>query len=148
MASLGLTGAAIPGTKYGVRRLVDGLARDLFLEDSAIYYQDLLGYEVPELESLESAVTWLDRFLSDTINPKKLIDQLDPAVLTKGLHGKRASRQPDDKPATAATTSPQRVRAKRTVAYAWPKSTGERAETNKHTKAKTSRQRAKYGPSE
>jgi cation diffusion facilitator CzcD-associated flavoprotein CzcO len=148
MASLGLTGAAIPGTKYGVRRLVDGLARDLFLEDSAIYYQDLLGYEVPELESLESAVTWLDRFLSDTINPQKLIDQLDPAVLTKGLHGKRASRQPDDKPATAATTSPQRVRAKRTVAYAWPKSTGERAETNKHTKAKTSRQRAKYGPSE
>jgi FAD-dependent urate hydroxylase len=148
MASLGLTGAAIPGTKYGVRRLVNGLARDLFLEDSAIYYQDLLGYEVPELESLESAVTWLDRLLSDTINPQKLIDQLDPAVLTKGLHGKRASRQPDDKPATAATTSPQRVRAKRTVGYAWPKSADERAETSKRTKTKASRRRAKYGPNE
>ena len=144
MASLGLTGAAIPGTKYGVRRLVNGLARDLFLEDSATYYQDLLGYEVPELESLESAVTWLDRFLSETINSQKLIDQLDPAVLTKGLHGKRASRQPDDKPATATTTS----RAKRTVALARPKSADERAETNKCTKTKASRGRAKYGRNE
>jgi hypothetical protein len=148
MPSLGLTGAAIPGTKYGVRRLVDGLARDLFLEDSATYYQDLLGYQVPELESLESAVTWLDRFLSNTINPAKLIDQLDPAVLTKGLHGKRASRHPDDIAATATTTSPQRVRAKRTVADVWPKSADERAETNKRTKTKASRRRATYGPNE
>jgi len=148
MPSLGLTGAAIPGTKYGVRRLVDGLARDLFLEDSATYYQDLLGYEVPELESLESAVTWLDRFLSNTINPPKLIDQLDPAVLTKGLNGKRASRHPDDIAAAATTTSPQRVRAKRTVADVWPKSADERAETNKRTKTKASRRRATYGPNE
>jgi len=148
MPSLGLTGAAIPGTKYGVRRLVDGLARDLFLEDSATYYQDLLGYEVPELESLESAVTWLDRFLSNTINPPKLIDQLDPAVLTKGLNGKRASRHPDDIAATATTTSPQRARAKLTVADVWPTSADERAETNKRSKTKASRQRAKYGPNE
>ena len=148
MPSLGLTGAAIPGTKYGVRRLVDGLARDLFLEDSATYYQDLLGYQVPELESLESAVTWLDRFLSNTINPAKLIDQLDPAVLAKGLHGKRASRHPDDIAATATTTSPQRVRAKRTVAHAWPKRADERAETSKRSKTKASRRRATYGPNE
>src|SRR5262249_8493086 len=44
MPSLGLTGAAIPGIKRGVRRLVNGLARDLFLEDSSAYYHDLLGY--------------------------------------------------------------------------------------------------------
>jgi cation diffusion facilitator CzcD-associated flavoprotein CzcO len=119
MPSLGLTGAAIPGTKYGVRRLVNGLARDLFLEDSSAYYQDLLRYAEPELESLESAVTWLDRFVSEAISPKKLIDRLDPAVLTKALRGKRVSRNPDDK--SAATASPQRVRGKRAVAPSWPK---------------------------
>jgi FAD-dependent urate hydroxylase len=139
MPSLGLTGAAIPGTKYGLRRLVDGLARDLFLEDSAIYYQDLLGYEVPELESLESAVTWLDRFLSDTINPQRLIDQLGPAVFGKGLQGERASRRPDGMPETAP---PQRIRAKRIVADA------SGAKTNKRTKAKASRRGAMHGPNE
>jgi FAD-dependent urate hydroxylase len=124
MPSLGLTGAAIPGTKYGVRRLVNGLARDLFLEDSAIYYQDLLGYRVPELESLESAVTWFDRFLADTINPQKLIDQLGPAALTKPLRDKRA------------------------VVHARPKRTVERAHTNKRTKRKAGRRRAKYRSNE
>jgi FAD-dependent urate hydroxylase len=156
MASLGLTGAAIPGTKYGVRRLVNGLARDLFLEDSAIYYQDLLGYRVPELESLESAVTWFDRFLSDMINPQKLIDQLDPAALTKRLRGKNASRQADDKAVmattTSPTTSPQRVRAKRTVAPARPRNAGEsagqRGRTNKRPKTKVGRRRAKDGSNE
>jgi len=156
MASLGLTGAAIPGTKYGVRRLVNGLARDLFLEDSAIYYQDLLGYRVPELESLESAVTWFDRFLSDMINPQKLIDQLDPAALTKRLRGKNASRQADDKAVmattTSPTTSPQRVRAKRTVAPARPRTAGEsagqRGRTNKRPKTKVGRRRAKDGSNE
>jgi cation diffusion facilitator CzcD-associated flavoprotein CzcO len=131
MPSLGLTGAAIPGTKYGVRRLVNGLARDLFLEDSSAYYQDLLRYAEPELESLESAVTWLDRFVSEAISPKKLIDRLDPAVLTKALRGKRVSRNPDDKP--AATNLPQRFGAKRADARSWPK----------RAKTKASRRRAK-----
>ena len=114
MPSLGLTGSAIPGTKYGVRRLVNGLARDLFLENSSAYYQDLLEYAVPELETLESAVTWINRFVSDVISPKKFIDQLGPTVSAKALRGKLASRNPNDKPAT--TTSPKRVRAKRAVA--------------------------------
>src|SRR5215475_435993 len=85
MPSLGITGAAIPGMKYGLRRLVNGLARDLFREDSAAYYRDFLGYDVPELHSLESAVTWFDRFLSDSINPRELTDELDSIVLTRGL---------------------------------------------------------------
>ena len=53
MPSLGLTGAAIPGIKYGVRRLVNGLARDLFREDSAAYYQDLLTYAMPNWKRLK-----------------------------------------------------------------------------------------------
>jgi hypothetical protein len=125
MPSLGLTGAAIPGIKYGLRRLVNGLTRDLFLEDSSTYYQDLLGYAEPELASLESAATWLDRFVSDAISPKKLIAELDPAVLAKALCGKRASRNPDDKPAT--TTAPQRVRAERIVARSRPERAGTKA---------------------
>ena len=59
MPSLGLTGAAIIGMKYGVPRLVNGLVRDLFREDAATYYRDLLAYAVPELESLESALAGL-----------------------------------------------------------------------------------------
>ena len=81
MPSLGLTGAAITGMKYGVRRLVNGLARDLFREDSAAYYQDLLTYAVPELETLESAYAWVSRLGSEAISSDKLIDQLDPAML-------------------------------------------------------------------
>jgi FAD-dependent urate hydroxylase len=111
MPSLGLTGAAIPGTKYGLRRLVDGLARDLFREDSSAYYQDLLSYAEPELETLESAVTWIDRFVSDVISPKSFMDRLDPTVLAKASRGHPASRNPDDKSAT--TASPKRVQAKR-----------------------------------
>ncbi|MGA7809778.1 MAG: hypothetical protein WCB02_34790, partial [Bradyrhizobium sp.] len=134
MPSLGLTGAAIPGTKYGLRRLVNGLARDLFLEDSATYYQDLLGYAEPELASLDSAVAWLDRYVSDAINPRKLIDQLDPTVLAKALSGKRTLRDPDDISAIAA--SPQRVRPKRAGTHTSPK----RAKT---AKTKVNRRRAK-----
>jgi cation diffusion facilitator CzcD-associated flavoprotein CzcO len=131
MPSLGLTGAAIPGTKYGVRRLVNGVARDLFLENSAAYYQDLLDYAEPELETLESAATWLDRFVSDVLNPKKWIDQLDPARFAKAPRGKPASRAPAGK--SAATKSPARVRAKRAVARP----------SSKRAKTKPNRRRAK-----
>jgi cation diffusion facilitator CzcD-associated flavoprotein CzcO len=131
MPSLGLTGAAIPGTKYGVRRLVNGLVRDLFREDSSIYYQDLLRYAEPELETLDSAVTWFDRFVSEAISPQKLMDQLDPAVFAKASRGKPASRNKDD--ASATTTSPQRVRASRAVARS----------SSKHSKPKVKRRPAK-----
>lgn len=131
MPSLGLTGAAIPGTKYGVRRLVNGLARDLFLENSAAYYQDLLSYAEPELETLENAATWLDRFVSDVLSPKKWIDQLDPARFAKAPRGKPASRNPAG--TSTATNSPPRVRPKRAVARASPK----------RAKSKTNRRRAK-----
>jgi cation diffusion facilitator CzcD-associated flavoprotein CzcO len=136
MPSLGLTGAAIPGTKYGLRRLVNGLARDLFVEDSATYYQDLLGYQEPELASLESAVTWLDRFFSDTINPPNLIDQLNRSGSSKGSHGRRAPRRTGDLPDTVQTILPKRVRAKRTVLG---KSS---AKTNKRAKTSAARPRA------
>jgi cation diffusion facilitator CzcD-associated flavoprotein CzcO len=119
MPSLGLTGAAIPGTKYGLRRLVNGLARDLFREDSSVYYQDLLRYSEPELETLESAATWIDRFVFEVTSPKNFIDRLDPIVLAKAFRGNPASPNPQDK--SAATTSPQRSRAKRPVARSWRK---------------------------
>lgn len=131
MPSLGLTGSAIPGTKYGVRRLVNGLARDLFLENSSAYYQDLLSYAVPELETLESAATWIDRYVSDVISSNKFVDQLGPTVSAKALRGKPAPRNSDDK--SAATTSPERVRLKRALARSSPK----------RAKAKANRRRVK-----
>src|SRR5262249_57074949 len=79
MPSLGLTGAAIPGMRYGVRRLVNGLARDLFREDAAAYYQDLLAYAAPELETLETAVAWVERFASDAVDARGLIADLEPS---------------------------------------------------------------------
>ncbi len=81
MPSLGLTGAAIPGIKYGVRRLVHGLARDLFREDSARHYEDLRAYATPELKTLETEFEWLSRLGSEAIRPGKLLNQLDQDML-------------------------------------------------------------------
>ena len=63
--SLGITGAAITGIKYGVPRLVGGLVRDLFREDAAAHYQDFLAYAVPELESLETEFEWIERMADE-----------------------------------------------------------------------------------
>jgi FAD-dependent urate hydroxylase len=101
MPSLGLTGAAIPGMRYGVRRLVNGLARDLFREDAAAYYRDLLAYAAPELETLGTAVAWVERFASDAVDARGLIDDLDPALLAKAFRGERTSQNPDDQVASA-----------------------------------------------
>lgn len=108
MPSLGLTGAAITGMKYGVRRLVNGLARDLFREDAAAYYQDLLTYATPELETLESAYVWASHFWSEALSSDKLIDQFDPTTLAV-LRGAFQSRNATDH--SVATISGQRVRA-------------------------------------
>jgi cation diffusion facilitator CzcD-associated flavoprotein CzcO len=94
MPSLGLTGAAIPGMRYGARRLVNGLARDLFREDAGAYYRDLLAYAAPELETLETAVAWVERFASEAIDARGLIDDLDPALLGKAFRGELASQNP------------------------------------------------------
>ena len=47
--SMGLSGASISGMKYGVGRLVRGLARDLFVEDAPLHLDSLLSYDVCEL---------------------------------------------------------------------------------------------------
>jgi len=67
MPSLGLTGAAVIGMKYGVPRLINGLVRDLFREDAAAYYRDLLAFAVPELQTLESPYEWLGRLGADAL---------------------------------------------------------------------------------
>jgi cation diffusion facilitator CzcD-associated flavoprotein CzcO len=89
--SLGVTGAAVTGIKYGVSRLVNGLVQDLFREDAAAYYKDLLAYAEPELETLENASAWIDRIATEAISAVKLIDHLDQAVLTKAARCKAAS---------------------------------------------------------
>jgi FAD-dependent urate hydroxylase len=109
MPSLGLTGAAIPGMRYGVRRLVNGLARDLFREDADAYYRDLLAYAAPELETLETAVAWIDRFASEAVSARELIGDLDPAVLAKVFGDKILSQGPID---PSASTPLKRIRAK------------------------------------
>jgi cation diffusion facilitator CzcD-associated flavoprotein CzcO len=100
MPSLGLTGAAIPGMKYGLRRLVNGLARDLFREDSAAYYQDLLTYAAPELETVESAYAWISRIGSEALSFDKLINQFDPAKLV-ALRGEFESQNSNHESAAA-----------------------------------------------
>jgi FAD-dependent urate hydroxylase len=114
MPSLGLTGAAIPGMRYGVRRLVNGLARDLFREDAAAYYRDLLAYAAPELETLETAVAWVERFASDAVDARGLIDDLDPALLAKAFRGELTSQNGDDQ--AASTRGHVRVRHARSRA--------------------------------
>ncbi len=106
--SRGLTGSAITGMRYGVPRLVNGLVRDLFREDAAAYYRDLLAYAVPELETLESAFTWIDRLAAEAISARKLIDHLDQAVLAKAFQGEVTSQEPNDK---CASILSERIRA-------------------------------------
>jgi cation diffusion facilitator CzcD-associated flavoprotein CzcO len=47
--SMGLSGAAISGLKYSVRRLASGVTRSLFLEEAPALYQSFTSYAVPEL---------------------------------------------------------------------------------------------------
>jgi FAD-dependent urate hydroxylase len=99
MPSLGITGAAITGMRYGVPRLVHGVVRDLFREDVAAHYRDLLGYAVPELQTLESAFAWIDRLGAEAIDACKPIDHLDQAVLAEAFQGKLISQDPSDQSA-------------------------------------------------
>lgn len=52
--SMGLSGASISGMKYGVARLVSGLARDLFTEDAQAHLDSLRAYDTVELASLDA----------------------------------------------------------------------------------------------
>jgi hypothetical protein len=81
--SLGVTGAAITGIKYGVSRLVNGLVRDLFREDAPALYRDLLAYAEPELETLESPSAWIDRLAVEALSAHKFMPDLDQAALAK-----------------------------------------------------------------
>jgi FAD-dependent urate hydroxylase len=96
MVSLGVTGAAITGLRYGVRRLVNGVVRDLFREDAAAHYRDLLAYAEPELETLEGAFAWIDRLAADALGARKLIDHLERG-LPNPLLGARAWQPSDGK---------------------------------------------------
>jgi FAD-dependent urate hydroxylase len=87
MPSLGLTGAAIIGMKYGMPRLVNGLVRDLFREDAAAYYRDLRAFAVPELETLESAYEWISRLGAEALDPNDEVFKL----LSKRSRVKRAA---------------------------------------------------------
>jgi cation diffusion facilitator CzcD-associated flavoprotein CzcO len=112
--SLGVTGAAITGMKYGVPRLVNGLVRDLFREDAAAHYRDLLAYAVPELETLESASAWIDRLAVEAISGAKLIDYLEQAGFAKAFGSELTSQDANDAKPTAAPSRPKRG-AKRPV---------------------------------
>jgi hypothetical protein len=85
--------------RYGVPRLVHGVVRDLFREDVASHYRDLLGYAVPELQTLESAFAWIDRLGAEAIDACKPIDHLDQAVLAEAFQGKLISQDPSDQSA-------------------------------------------------
>jgi cation diffusion facilitator CzcD-associated flavoprotein CzcO len=108
--SLGITGAAITGMRYGVPRLVNGLVRDLFREDAAAYYRDLLAYAEPEFQTLESPFVWVDHLAAEALSASDLVDYLDQAVLAKALHGEAASQNPND---DSAIVLSGRIRAER-----------------------------------
>ena len=116
MLSLGVTGAAITGMRYGVPRLVNGLARDLFREDAAAHYRDLVAYAEPELETLEGAFAWIDRLAAEALGARQLIDLLQH-YLPNAFPGTRASQPSDGKDGTgllACMRGKPRAAARRT----------------------------------
>ena len=50
--SMGLSAASITGMKYGIRRLVDGVVRGLFIDDANTLFEQLAAYSEPEITSL------------------------------------------------------------------------------------------------
>jgi cation diffusion facilitator CzcD-associated flavoprotein CzcO len=76
MPSVGLTGGAITGIKYGVPRLVRGLVRDLFREDAEEHYRELLAYSHQELETLEAPLAWIDNLAREALGGELLADLL------------------------------------------------------------------------
>lgn len=60
-----------------------------------------------------AALTWIDRFASGAITARKLISQLDQAVLAKAFRGKLIPQDPNDEPASVLLDS---LRAERTAA--------------------------------
>jgi cation diffusion facilitator CzcD-associated flavoprotein CzcO len=104
--SLGVTGAAITGMKYGVPRLVNGLVRDLFREDAGAHYRDLLAYAVPELQTLESASAWIERLAA--ISGAKPMDILEQAGVVDALLGEFVLQQANDAKRAAAPSRSKR----------------------------------------
>jgi FAD-dependent urate hydroxylase len=113
MPSVGLTGGAITGIKYGVRRLVSGLVRDLFREDAEEYYRDLLAYSDQELESLEAPLAWVDRLASEALDGRLLLDDL-----LKHVRGSLPRGEPahDDAEGEPKAGSSKRIRTRQVAA--------------------------------
>jgi hypothetical protein len=91
MPSLGLTGAAITGIKYGIPRLVNGLVGNLFREDVDAYYRELLDYADPELKTLEGPFEWIDRLASEAIAGLAESDGGLAGLLAQFTHGVSSS---------------------------------------------------------
>lgn len=47
--SMGMVGSALSGLKFGLRHLVQGITRSLYLEDLELTFEDLRNYKDPEL---------------------------------------------------------------------------------------------------
>jgi hypothetical protein len=81
--------------------------RDLFREDAAAHYQDLLTYGEPELQTLETGFAWIDQLAADAISDaRELIDQLDEPLLAKAFQDELVSQNPN------ITNLSKRIRAK------------------------------------
>jgi cation diffusion facilitator CzcD-associated flavoprotein CzcO len=132
MPSVGLTGGAITGIKYGVRRLVGGLVRDLFREDAEAYYRQLLAYSDPELESLEAPLAWIDRLASEALGGLMLGDLLGHVGDGDPSRGAAARPDAEDRPKAG---SPKRSRTHQVAARS-----RSRAVATRHKKRRRSRQ--------
>jgi hypothetical protein len=50
LLSMGFGGGSISGLKYSAARLVSGITRSLFIEDSRAHYESLCAYSEPEFD--------------------------------------------------------------------------------------------------
>jgi cation diffusion facilitator CzcD-associated flavoprotein CzcO len=115
LPSLGITGAAITGIKYGVPRLVNGLVRDLFREDAARHYQDFLAYAVPELESLETQFEWIERIADEALDSTHDLAKILQRELASASKDKSA-RFPSERSSGKHTGTPSRRKRRPTNA--------------------------------
>ena len=59
-----------------------------------------LDEQIEILRVITSSVAWIDRLASETTSARKLIDQLDQAILAKAFRGELVPQDPNDEPAS------------------------------------------------
>lgn len=100
--------ASIEGAATGNQLSMRNLSQAALREMDIPWPNELERNEV--VQRIEAAFAWIDRLASEATSARRLIDQLDQAVLAKAFRGELVPQDPTDEPASVLL---ERISAKR-----------------------------------